>query len=96
MRAIHTHSAPSLSFDADGGHPNNVAYTRFLLDRILETVDLAMKNMEPVRLAAGSGASPVGVNRRAAYTPCPPYWNCRASRRAHGKRLRIIRRLRWL
>ncbi len=62
--AIHTHSAPSLTLDASRGHTNNVEYTRRLQQQLLELVQAALSREKGVKLGAGSGSSPVGVNRR--------------------------------
>jgi neutral ceramidase len=62
--AIHTHSAPSLNFDETKAHPNNVEYTRFLRDKLIDAVRAATGHMSAVRIGTGSGSSPVGVNRR--------------------------------
>jgi hypothetical protein len=67
LTAIHTHAAPSLTLDGAGGHANNVAYTRFLQERILQAVGQALENPEPVQVGAGAGSSPVGVNRREVF-----------------------------
>ncbi len=64
LTAIHTHSAPRLSFDEAKEHTNNTAYTQFLQRRIFQAVEQALKNLESVCLGAGSGSSPVGANRR--------------------------------
>lgn len=62
--AIHTHSAPILTLDAQKGDPNNVQYTKSLKDRLVELVRAALKNAGPVRATVCFGSSPVGVNRR--------------------------------
>lgn len=62
--AIHTHSAPTLTLDPKKGHPNNVAYTQWLSEKLVEAVRTALAQLAPMRLGVGSGASPVGVNRR--------------------------------
>lgn len=62
--AIHTHSAPTLTFDAEKGHSNNVEYTRRLQSRLVEVGRQALDRLAPVRVGLGSGSSPVGVNRR--------------------------------
>ncbi|MBN1443355.1 MAG: neutral/alkaline non-lysosomal ceramidase N-terminal domain-containing protein [Planctomycetes bacterium] len=64
LSAIHTHSAPRLTFHEVTGHPNNVAYTKDLQEKLTGLVRRAMRDAVPIRFAAGSGASPVGVNRR--------------------------------
>jgi hypothetical protein len=62
--AIHTHSAPALTLNAEKGHPNNVAYTKWLQGKLVEVVRQALDRLTPVKLGVGSGSSPVGVNRR--------------------------------
>lgn len=62
--AIHTHSAPSLSLDPERGHPNNVAYTRGLQEKLVALTKTALERLVPVQFGPGSGSSPVGVNRR--------------------------------
>ena len=62
--AIHTHSAPTLTLDAEKGYSNNVAYTRALQKTLVELVQQALAQSGPVELAVASGSSPVGVNRR--------------------------------
>lgn len=62
--AIHTHSAPSLTLDAEKGHTHNVEYTQILRDKLVDVVRTALNRLAPVRLGIGFGSSPVGVNRR--------------------------------
>ncbi len=62
--AIHTHSAPALTLSTEKGHPNNVAYTKWLQGKLVEVVRQALDRLTPVQLGVGSGSSPVGVNRR--------------------------------
>jgi hypothetical protein len=62
--AIHTHSAPALAMDIEKGHPNNIAYTKWLQGKLVEVVRSALDRLAPVKLGVGSGSSPVGVNRR--------------------------------
>jgi neutral ceramidase len=62
--AIHTHSAPTLTLAAEKDHPNNVAYTRALEEKLAGLVRQALSRLAPVRMGVGSGASPVGSNRR--------------------------------
>ena len=62
--ATHSHSAPGLTVEPGKGHPNNLGYTQGLVGRLPDLVRGALARLEPVRLTAGSGASPVGVNRR--------------------------------
>jgi len=65
--AIHTHSAPSLGLEGSDAHPNNIEYTEWLKQRLVDVVSEAMLHMTPVRIGAGSGSSPVGVNRREVF-----------------------------
>lgn len=62
--AIHTHSAPTLTLNADQDHPNNVEYTRNLTNTIGDLIERALKTLEPVSVGVGRGFSPVGMNRR--------------------------------
>ena len=62
--AIHTHSAPTLTLDPEKGHPNNVQYTKWLQEKLIEAVRQALDRMAPVQVGVGSGSSPVGANRR--------------------------------
>lgn len=64
MCAIHTHSAPTPILDFAKGHSNNVEYTRSLQNKLSQVVRKAIDGMTPVQVGVGSGASPVGVNRR--------------------------------
>jgi neutral ceramidase len=67
LTAIHTHAAPSIILDEEKGHANNVAYTKFLQKRILQTVEEALNELKPAQIFTGTGSSPVGVNRREVY-----------------------------
>lgn len=64
LAATHSHSAPGLTLEPGKGHPNNLAYTQTLQGRLIALVQGALARLEPVRVTAGSGSSPVGVNRR--------------------------------
>jgi hypothetical protein len=64
LAAIHTHSAPTPVLDPVKGNSNNVEYTRTLQTQLVQVVREAMERLVPVKLAAGSGASPVGASRR--------------------------------
>ncbi len=64
LSAIHTHSAPTLTLDAEKVHPNNVRYTEFLQGRIIEAVRTAMGDRRPVSVGVGTGSCAAGVNRR--------------------------------
>jgi hypothetical protein len=64
LTAIHTHSAPIVTLGGPQAHPNNVEYTKTLEGQLVAAVRDALAHTSPVRIAAGSGSSPVGVNRR--------------------------------
>ncbi len=64
LAAIHTHSAPGLTFNTERGHSNNVEYTTALRTRLTDLVRDALARLAPVRIGFGTGASPVGANRR--------------------------------
>ncbi len=65
--AIHTHAGPRVTLDRENGHPNNVAYSMELESKLIDLVDTAMDDLTPVTFQAGTGSSPVGVNRREVY-----------------------------
>ena len=62
--ATHTHSAPLLALDAEKTHSNNVAYTQWLETKLVEVTRQAIAHLAPMTISVGSGASPVGANRR--------------------------------
>ena len=64
LSAIHTHSAPSLTYDPAKGHSNNFAYSKTLEQKLLHLVKNALSATQPVQMSFGSGASPVGASRR--------------------------------
>ncbi len=64
LTAIHTHAAPTLTTNKEGGHPNNVEYTEVLKGKLVEVVRRALGAMQPVEIGMGVGACPVGANRR--------------------------------
>ncbi len=64
LSGIHTHAGPSLTLNKENGHPNNVEYTEKLTASLVETIGKALANMQPVRIGAGVGHSPIGSNRR--------------------------------
>jgi neutral ceramidase len=64
LAAIHTHSAPALTLDEANGRPSNVEYTRDLGGKLAAAVRSALDGLAPAEIAAGSGAAPVGANRR--------------------------------
>jgi neutral ceramidase len=64
LSATHTHSAPTVTFNAAKGHSNNLAYSKLLEQKLVEVVQAAMAGASSARLEFGAGSSPVGVNRR--------------------------------
>ena len=62
--AIHTHSAPTLTLDAEHGPAANIEYTRALRVKLAAVVHTALDHLAPVEIGFGAGSSPVGVNRR--------------------------------
>jgi neutral ceramidase len=62
--AIHTHSAPILTFEAENGSTGNVEYTKSLEGKSVQLVRDALKHLEPARASVCFGSSPVGANRR--------------------------------
>jgi neutral ceramidase len=64
LSAIHTHSGPTLTINKEKGHPNNLKYTEHLEEKLIELIRKALNNTDPVRIGAGIGYSPVGMNRR--------------------------------
>jgi neutral ceramidase len=62
--AIHTHSAPTLTLDADHDPAPNVEYTRDLRGKLASVVRAVLEHLAPVQIGFGAGASPVGANRR--------------------------------
>jgi len=61
---IHTHSAPTLALAGSEAHANNIEYTERLKSRLVAVVREALSRATPARIGFGSGASPVGINRR--------------------------------
>ena len=64
LTAIHTHSAPTVTLDAEKQPANNVEYTKTLEARLVDVVREALARLVPAQVGVGSGSSPVGVNRR--------------------------------
>jgi hypothetical protein len=67
LAAIHTHGGPQVGFDTARLHPNNIAYTHWLQDRLVTLVHQALSNMVPATLHLGTGSSPVGCYRREPF-----------------------------
>lgn len=68
LSAIHTHAAPGLALDTAKLHANNVAFTEMLRERLIAVTKDAISKCRPVRVGYHSGACPVGINRREAFT----------------------------
>jgi len=68
LSAIHTHAAPSPVLETGKSHPNNIEYTEMLRDRLTAVTKDAISKCRPVRTGYQSGACPVGINRREAFT----------------------------
>jgi neutral ceramidase len=62
--ATHTHSGPALGLDPAKARSNNVEYTRSLQSKLADLGRQALDRLAPVQVGVGSGASPVGANRR--------------------------------
>ena len=62
--AIHTHSAPILTFDGEKDGAPNLEYTKQLEAKLATAVRTALDHLAPVRASVCFGSSPVGVNRR--------------------------------
>jgi hypothetical protein len=62
--AIHTHSAPTVTLNAQKAHPNNLAYTKGLQGKLVEVVRAALAGLATAQVSFGLGASPIGGNRR--------------------------------
>jgi neutral ceramidase len=64
LSTIHSHSSPVLTLNSETGNPENIKYTEWLTDKLVEGAGQAISNLLPVETGAGAGSSPVGVNRR--------------------------------
>src|SRR5262249_55054471 len=62
--AIHTHSAPTVTLNAEKAHPNNLAYTKGLQGKLVDVVNAALAGLAPAQVSFLLGASPIGGNRR--------------------------------
>jgi hypothetical protein len=60
----HTHGGPTVTFNPESAHSNNLEYTKLLQEKLIGSVRTALSQLAPVRIGVGSGWSPVGVNRR--------------------------------
>jgi len=78
LTCTHSHSSPTLTVDQEkefglvkskraymAPHPNNLTYTEQVRAKILQVVRDAFDAMQPVRIGAGIGYCPIGMNRRA-------------------------------
>jgi neutral ceramidase len=63
LTAIHTHSGPAPMIEREG-FPANVAYMESLKAAFIEVTAEALDSFRPARLEAGTGSSPIAVNRR--------------------------------
>jgi hypothetical protein len=68
LSAIHTHSAPTVTFDSSRGHSNNIAYSVELQKRLRSVIEAAVRDLQPAQIGFGVGSSPVGANRRQTVT----------------------------
>src|SRR5215468_3606815 len=66
--ATHTHSAPALGLTDSKSHSNNVQYTQWLEGELSQVVIQALGQLAAIQVGVGSGASPVGANRREVVT----------------------------
>jgi hypothetical protein len=64
LSAIHTHAGPRLGTDKERAHPNNVAYTVALKDKLISVIHHAFSELQPASIGVGAGSCPVGSNRR--------------------------------
>jgi hypothetical protein len=65
FHATHTHSGPQTSsrFTPSLGLPDS-EYIQYLSDQIMEGIDLAIQNLEPVKVKKGTGECGIGIHRR--------------------------------
>jgi hypothetical protein len=72
MAATHTHSGPSARISkCPGGYTEFTPYQQFMVDRIVDGVQCALKNLEPAEIAWGQGEEPGQVNNRRWYLSDP-------------------------
>jgi len=60
----HTHSAPTLTVDKEKGDPNNLEYTEWLKDKLIEAIRKSLGSTDAVQIGTGVGYCPIGANRR--------------------------------
>jgi hypothetical protein len=65
LHATHTHSGPQTSsrFTPSLGLPDS-EYIQYLSDKIIDGIDLAIENLEPVMIKKGTGECRIGIHRR--------------------------------
>lgn len=86
LAAVHTHGGPSLAADPGRGHAHNLEYTRELESKLVGLVKEAIGRLAPVQVGFGTGASPVGVNRREAVVGTDGKSRLRLGRNPSGPR----------
>ncbi|MCQ6560683.1 neutral/alkaline non-lysosomal ceramidase N-terminal domain-containing protein [Paenibacillus mendelii] len=64
LHATHTHSGPSVSEQTIGLGVPDQAYLAGLERSLMDSIDLAIRNIEPVTVYRGTGSCEIGVNRR--------------------------------
>ena len=93
LAAIHTHAGPSIIL-SERGHPNNIAYTQRLQEKLITVIGQALDNLQPINIGAGVGSSPVGVNRRQVYYDAagnPRMWIGRNPDGVQDKRVSVLK-----
>ncbi len=78
LTCTHTHAAPTLTIDKEKNftlfkirrkdaapYPTNLEYTKHLKSKLISAVKEAFDRMQDVRIGAGIGYCPIGMNRRA-------------------------------
>lgn len=64
ISATHTHTGPSLADSADGWYSDEEYYKEIFYPAAISASLKAVENIEPVKVAFGSGKSLAGINRR--------------------------------
>ncbi len=64
LHATHTHSGPAISMHTVGLGEADPDYLVFLEQAVLQSVELAISDVEPVSIQMGKGESGISVNRR--------------------------------